>query len=101
MVVRPCVFILLGVAHPIVPSRRATNEERREKGCGIGCVLAVNSCEGVGSVDARTVAAPDAITAFAIPNGCSSQSQSVFSGLAARQVALSGGSPSLLRTGNM
>jgi hypothetical protein len=74
----------------------------KKKGCGIGCVLAANSCEGVGSVDARTVAAPDAITAFAVPNpGCSSQSQSVFSGLVARQVALSGESPSLLRTGTM
>jgi hypothetical protein len=33
-------------------------------------------------VDACTVTAPDAITAFAVPNpNCSSQSQSVFSGL--------------------
>jgi hypothetical protein len=50
-----------------------------KKGCGIGCVLAANSCEGVSSVDARTVAAPDAITAFALPNpDCSSQGSRFF-----------------------
>jgi hypothetical protein len=55
------------------------------KGRGIGYALATSSCEGVGSVDACTVAAPDAITAFAVPNpGCSSQSKSDFSGLVAR-----------------
>jgi hypothetical protein len=38
-------------------------------------------------VDTCTVTALDAITAFAVPNpNCSSQSQSVFSGLALRQV---------------
>jgi hypothetical protein len=37
-------------------------------------------------VDACTVAAPDAVIAFAVPNpGCSSQNQSVFSGLVARR----------------
>jgi hypothetical protein len=47
--------------------------------CGIGYALAANSCEGVSSVDTCTVAAPDAITAFAVPNpNCSSQNQSVF-----------------------
>jgi hypothetical protein len=51
-------------------------------------------------VEACTVAAFDVITAFAVPNpNCSSQSQSVFSGLVALQVALPGLSPSLLRTG--
>jgi len=41
----------------------------------------------------------DAITAFAVPNpNCSSQSQSVFSGLVALQVALPSRSLSLLRT---
>ena len=40
-------------------------------------------------MDACTVAALDAITAFAVPNpNCSSQKQSVFSGLVALQVAL-------------
>jgi len=48
--------------------------EERKKGCGLGYALAVNSCEGVSSVDACTVAAPDAITALAVPNpSCSSQ----------------------------
>ena len=58
------------------------------KGCDIGYALATNSCEGVNDVDACTVAALDAITAFAVPNpNCSSQSQSVFSGLVALRVA--------------
>jgi hypothetical protein len=49
-------------------------------------------------VDTCTVAALDAITAFAVPNpNCSSQSQSVFSGLVALQVTLPSGSLSLLR----
>ena len=38
------------------------------KGCDIGYGLAANSCEGVNSVDACTVTALDAITAFAVPN---------------------------------
>ena len=54
------------------------------------------------SVDACTVAALDAITAFAVPNpNCSSQNQSVFSGLVARQVALLSRSLSLLRIGKV
>jgi hypothetical protein len=53
-------------------------------------------------VDACTAAAPDAITAFAVPNpSCSSQSQSVFSGLVARQVASPSESPGLLQIGQM
>jgi len=53
-------------------------------------------------VEACTVTTPDAITAFAVPNpNCSSQSQSVFSGLAALRVAPVGGSLGLLRTGNV
>jgi hypothetical protein len=57
-------------------------------------------CERAYSVDTCTVAALDAITAFAVPNpNCSSQNQSVFSGLVARQVALLSRSLSLLRTG--
>jgi hypothetical protein len=51
-------------------------------------------------VDTCTVAALDAITAFAVPNpNCSSQKQSVFSGPVALQVALRSGSLSLLQTG--
>ena len=53
-------------------------------------------------MDACTVAAPDAITAFAVPNpNRSSQSQLVFSGLVARRVASPSGSPSLLRISNV
>jgi len=53
-------------------------------------------------VDACTVTALDAITAFAVPNpNCSSQSQSVFSGLVALRVAPVSRSPSLLRAGKV
>ncbi len=49
------------------------------KGCDIGYALAVGSCEGANSVDACTVTASDAITAFAVPNpNCSSQSRRFF-----------------------
>jgi hypothetical protein len=61
---------------------------RKGKGCDIGYALAASSCEGANNVEACTVTALDAITAFAVPNpNCSSQNQSVFSGLAARRVA--------------
>ena len=67
------------------------------KGCNIGYAPAASSCEGANSVDTCTVAALDVITAFAVPNpNCSSQSQSVFSGLVALQVALASRSLSLL-----
>jgi hypothetical protein len=70
------------------------------KGCDIGYAPPISSCEGANRVDARTVAALDAITAFADPNpNCSSQNQSVFSGLVAHQVALLSRSLSLLRVG--
>jgi len=70
------------------------------KGCDIGYAPAASSCERANRVDTCTVAALDAITAFAIPNpGCSSQSQSVFSGLVALQVTLPSRSLSLLRIG--
>jgi hypothetical protein len=60
-----------------------------EKGCDIGYAPAISSCEEANSVNTRTVAALDAITAFAVPNpNCPSQDQSVFSGLVALQVAL-------------
>jgi hypothetical protein len=59
------------------------------KGCDLGYALAANSCEGAGCVDARTVTASDAITAFAVPNpNGSSQSPSVFSGPDAPPIAL-------------
>jgi len=70
------------------------------KGCDIGYALAVSSCEGVNSVDACTVTALDAITAFAVPNpGGILAEQSVFSGLVVPRVALMNGSLSLLQTG--
>ena len=81
-----------------VLSRRAILGWGKGKGCDIGYALAASSCEGAYSVDACTVTALDAITAFAIPNpGSSSQNQPVFSGLVALQVALLSGSLSLLR----
>src|SRR6267154_3036266 len=49
------------------------------KGCDIGYALAISSCEGANSVDACTVTALDAITAFAVPNpNCPSQSRRFF-----------------------
>ena len=53
-------------------------------------------------MDACTVTALDGITAFAVPNpNGPSQTQSVFSGLAARPVALPSESLSLLRFGKV
>jgi len=72
---------------------------RNGKGCDIGYAPAADSCERVNNVDTCTVAALDAITAFAVPNpNCSSQEPVGFSGLVALQVALSSRSLSLLRT---
>jgi hypothetical protein len=76
--------------------------QKNSKGCDIGYALTISSCEGANSVDACTVTALDAITAFAVPNpNCSSQSQSVFSGLVALRVAPVSRSPSLLRAGKV
>lgn len=59
---------------PAVSRVRCGGAEKKEKGRGIGYALAASSYEGANRVDARTVAAPDAITAFAVPNpSCSSQ----------------------------
>jgi hypothetical protein len=41
---------------------------QNSKGCDIGYALAANSCEGVNNVDACTVTALDATTAFAVPD---------------------------------
>jgi hypothetical protein len=68
-----------------------TKREEHQKGKGrdIGYALAVGSCGEANNVEACTITAPDVITAFAVPNpNHSSQSRSVFSGLAAQQVAL-------------
>ena len=52
---------------------------RKGKGCDIGYALAASSCEGANSVEACTVTALDAITAFAVPNpNCPSQSRRFF-----------------------
>jgi len=60
---------------------RAGNTPENGKGCDIGYVPAVCSCEEADSVDACTVAALDAITAFAVPNpGPSSQESAGFFG---------------------
>ena len=84
------------------PRKTANLHPGNRKGCDIGYAPAISSCEGANSVDACTVAALDAITAFAVPNpNCSSQNQSVFSGLVARQVALLSRSLSLLRSGKI
>jgi hypothetical protein len=52
---------------------------RKGKGCDIGYALAAGSCEGANNVEACTVTALDAITAFAVPNpNCPSQSRRFF-----------------------
>ncbi len=48
------------------------------KGCDIGYARAARSCEGANSVEACTVTALDAITAFAAPNPNSSSQSSRF-----------------------
>jgi hypothetical protein len=59
--------------------------QKNGKGCDIGYAPSASSCERASSVDTCTVAALDAITAFAVPNpNCFSQKQSVFSGPVAR-----------------
>ena len=55
------------------------SSEKTRKGYGIGYALATSSYERADSVEACTVAAPDAITAFAVPNpSCPSQSSRFF-----------------------
>jgi hypothetical protein len=62
-----------------------TRRVEKGKGCDIGYALVASYCEVANSVDACTVTAFDAATAFAVPNpNWSSQTQSVFSGLDAR-----------------
>src|SRR5262245_54283028 len=41
---------------------------KKLKGCDFGYGLAASSCEGANGVDACTVTASDAITAFAVPH---------------------------------
>ena len=52
-----------------VRDERLNDENTRKgKGCDIGYALAAGSCEGANNVEACTVTALDAITAFAVPN---------------------------------
>ncbi len=52
-----------------VHNRRVEGGTREKgKGCDLGYALAVSSCERVRGVEACTVTAFDAITAFAVPN---------------------------------
>jgi hypothetical protein len=60
-------------------SGQLEDDPRKGKGCDIGYALAASSCEGANSVEACTVTALDAITAFAVPNpNCPSQSRRFF-----------------------
>jgi hypothetical protein len=49
-------------------NRMGRGATRNGKGCDIGYALAASSCEEANSVDACTVTALDATTAFAVPN---------------------------------
>jgi hypothetical protein len=61
------------------PLQGLEEDTRKGKGCDIGYALAASSCEGANSVEACTVTALDAITAFAVPNpNCPSQSRRFF-----------------------
>src|SRR5215813_12344844 len=78
--------------------RGTGKDSRNGKGCDLGYAPAICSCERAHSVDTRTVAALDVITAFAVPDPNSpSQDSSVFSGLVALRVAPLRRSLSLLR----
>jgi len=52
----------------LLDSGRSISAATKGKGCDFGYALADNSRERVPSVDACTVTALDAITAFAVPN---------------------------------
>jgi hypothetical protein len=54
------------------------NQRQKGKGCDIGYALAASSCEEANSVEACTVTALDAITAFAVPNPNHSSQNSRF-----------------------
>ena len=66
-------------AEPLLRGLVRRRKLGKGKGCDIGYALAVSSCEGANSVEACTVTALDAITAFAVPNpNCPSQSRRFF-----------------------
>jgi len=61
------------------PAMHESGFGKKLKGCDIGYALAANSCERADNMDACTVTALDAITAFAVPNpGVSSQIRRFF-----------------------
>jgi hypothetical protein len=63
----------------VCDGRPIDEDTRKGKGCDIGYALAISSCEGANNVEACTVTALDAITAFAVPNpNYSSQSRRFF-----------------------
>ena len=58
---------------------RGDESIEKGKGCDIGYALVISSCEEANCVEACTVTALDAITAFAVPNpNCPSQSRRFF-----------------------
>jgi hypothetical protein len=67
----------------LIETRKVEKQEETPnkigKGCDFGYALAASSCEEADNVDACTVTAPDAITAFAVSNpNYSSQSSRLF-----------------------
>src|SRR5215472_9062968 len=75
------------------------NAVEKGKGCDFGYALAANSCEGLSRVDACTVTASDAITAFAVPDpNVSSQRRRFFRVRVSDESLHRTESPSLLRT---
>jgi len=61
----------LGATHHHTTRKANLSEEAlagKGKGRDIGYALAASSCEEANSVEACTITAPDAITAFAVPN---------------------------------
>jgi hypothetical protein len=83
---RDCSQVLLKIGTGTIGAASSKNWSPKEdgkatkgKGCDIGYALAASSCEGANSVEACTVTALDAITAFAVPNpNFSSQSHRFF-----------------------
>jgi len=108
----PSIFSGRAVAsgHPAQPTTQPTSSRRLielpffsavdYETCDPGYALAADSCERVVSVDACTVAASDAVTAFAVPDlGGHLAVPSIFSGLAVARVAPRNRPLSLLQAG--
>jgi hypothetical protein len=83
-------YSMLGLSYKMGQIRGTKKQSKNRKGRDLGYALAISSCEGANRVETCTITTLDAITAFAVPNpNCSSQNQSVFSGLDACRVASS------------